>query len=234
MYRKRGRPRRPMVGMYSAARAAIARNNGAHIGVLSSKRQNRFKRAFSYKVQTALNNIAEKKYKANSIPQTAVDFTGSLVDFHATIAQGDTDITRDGDQLWTRSFEFNYISIGVDTTNAMRILIFIWKPTSTPVVTDILAFGNGTNVAPGSPYNHDRRSDFYILYDALHSYSLGGPDCISKKILIYKIPTYLRKAQYVNQGTVGANHIYVLFISDSAAATHPTIAYNSKLNFTDA
>jgi len=209
------------------------RNNAAHVGALSVRRNPPAKRRFDAKVQSALNNIAEKKYKPNSVAATAIDFTGALGDVTASIAQGDTDLTRDGDQLWTRSFEFNYNLIGADSTNCIRVLIWIWKPTSTPVITDIIAYGNGTVAAPLSPYNHDRRGDFFMLYDALHSLDLNGKSSVSKKVIIFKIPRALRKAQFVNQTTVGSNHVYFGVISDSGAATHPTITYNYKLNFTD-
>jgi len=110
----------------------VARNNAAHVGVLAPKKKGIAKTRFAKKVQSAMNQIAEKKYRANSIPATAVDFLGSLQDFTATIPQGDTDITRDGDQLFMRSFEILYDIIASDATNVLRVLLFIWKPTSTP------------------------------------------------------------------------------------------------------
>jgi len=221
--------------------------NATHsVGALTYRKQSKSKKRFGQKVQSALTKIAEKKTIALSAVFAAADSnTGVLLDISALVVPGTTDQTRIGDSIFTRSIELNYAvtSITADQFNMIRVLIFIWKPTSTPVVTDVLQFGNGTVIAPLSPYNHDRRDDFFILYDKLHMmpYKDAGAGLVSvtsnsaqaKMNLIYKIPSFLRKVQYVATTAVGNNHVYMLFYGDSAVAPHPQFAYSLKYNYSD-
>ena len=78
----------------------------------------------------------------------AVDVSGAVstslgINSLTDIAQGDTDITRDGDQLYMGSITFFKQWINADNVNTCRFIVFQWFPATTPVGTDILNTSNG-------------------------------------------------------------------------------------------
>ena len=190
------------------------------------------KKQFVKRVQHVITKTAEKKFYPVSQLPTAVSEAGILWSL-SSVPQGTTDVTREGDQLRLRSIEFNYQCIVADTTNTMRVIVFIYKPPAIPTVTDILQGPVSTAVAPLSPYNHDNRYNYQVLHDRLYQLD-SVTQLVTKKLKIWKIPNILRKVQYVAGSiTLNMNGVYVLAISDSAAVTHPTFGFHSKVNFSD-
>lgn len=197
--------------------------------------------------------IGEKKYFiTNSGGLFSVTSTGSVTHLTA-VPQGDTDQTRDGDQLTIRSLElkwqaftgFTNSTTTYDFFNRVRCLVVQWYPQTTPVLGDILlSVGNGAHIAP---YNHDTRFQFKVLYDSTKTVdqtlfyngtttfgmSTGNSESqlITKRINRgYK----QRRVQFVG-GTVTApsNGLYLIFVSDSVAITNPQAEYVAKLNYSD-
>lgn len=194
-----------------------------------SFRRYRYKK-FVKKVKAIANKAGEKKFFATTSGGfQGVDWTGTITSI-SDISQGDTDVTRDGDQVYIRSLEFSWeVSVG-DTYNIVRLLVVQWFPATTPAVTDIL-LTNGSNDGVLSPYNHDSRFQFKVLYDRKIHVNTDMPNR-SLKFRLYKNFRY-RRIQYIGGGTTGQNKIYIIKISDSGAAPNPTMANFGKLNFSD-
>lgn len=193
-------------------------------------RRRRFKqKRFKKFIKRVANMGAEKKYfyVTSGGPQT-VDSTGSITSV-SDISQGDTDITRDGDQVYLRSIEFVWEADVADTFNQVRFIVVQWYPPTTPVVSDVL-IGTGTTTF-FMPYNHDKRFNFKILYDRTVTVDTNTPSKLSRKIQV--IRGFRRRIQYLGGATDGTNKIYVLKISDSGAASHPLVDNYFKLNFSD-
>lgn len=191
-------------------------------------RKRRYKK-FVRKVKHIANTAGEKKYFAVSSggPQT-VDYSGVITSI-SNVAQGDTDVARDGDQLYLRSLEIHWEAIVADVFNVLRFIVVQWYPATTPVVSDIL-LTPGTVDSHMSPYNHDTRFQFRILYDKRVTINTDKPSALLK-VRIRRFAR--RRIQYLGGTTDGQNKIYVLKISDSGAVPHPTIQNFSKLNFGD-
>lgn len=173
---------------------------------------------------------SEKKY-LSTLTSIAKDWNGSVLDL-CNIAQGDTDGTRDGDELYVKSVRVKSLVSVADTYNICRTILFQWYDDTTPTGADILSNTYvGTINAPLAPYHHDLSSKFKILYDktilldTYHPYMLLDTGYITGG--------FKRKVQFSSGGTTGVNKIYLLQISDSGALTHPTMLAVAQVNFTD-
>lgn len=180
-------------------------------------------------VRREIESYAEKMYFP-APSNLSVSSTPNVVSL-SDVAQGDADTNRDGDQLSLTSIEFRgYIATG-DTTNVLRFIIFQWYPNDSfypPTASDILLTAASGFI---SPYSHDGRFQFKILYDRSFSMSTNWQPYLTFHKYVTK--GFRRKIQYNAGGTTGVNKIYLLLVSDSSAAPHPTISYYSKLNYRD-
>lgn len=174
--------------------------------------------------------MSEKKWftahTANNI-----DFSGQI-DNLTQIPQGDTDLTRDGDQVRLTSFQLRAnIRVG-DNTNTIRLIVFRWNDNNAVVVpapADLIT-AISTGEAPLGAYQQDnvRSRRFNVLFDRLYSVDANNPQ------VVLKIKKRMSSTINFNGGgTGGRGHIYFMYISDSGAATHPTINYAYKFVFID-
>lgn len=200
-----------------------------------------YKKPMSYKNYVATKKLINKTLHAKSETkyhdvntQTTADYAGSVIDL-CSVSQGDTDITRDGDQLYISSLQLRWEVIQADSTNNCRLLVFQWladsSDTGTPGVSDILSstFIGGIN-APNAPYKHDNRFQYKILLDQRFALSDDKPSQIGIKYLTRGMK---RKIQYVAAGNSGTNKIYMILISDSSAVSHPTFNIATRLKYKD-
>lgn len=202
-------------------------------------------------------HIGEKKYLVtNSGGYFALSASGTSTSMTAVPQQNPaaTDVRRDGDQVTIRSLEFNwqcripFDAAAPDPNNKVRCLLVQWYPNSVPVVADILLTSYATTAWTMSPYHHDKRFNFRVLYDKVIQLNIsyyfndvlgttvGTPNPASdsgvQRVRITKFPK--RKIQYDGDGALtGNNQIYAIFVSDSAIISHPEVVYVSKFNFSD-
>lgn len=166
------------------------------------------------------------------------------------IAQGDTDITRDGDQLyWCGTMEVRGVfenaqgSLG-DLYNTFRMIIFQWHPNSTPVIGNILINGPSGAEDVHSTYSHDYRHMYKILFDKVittigPSYTnatLQQPTTsLTARNIHYRIPLkkIAKRVQFAGGGITATNKLYFALASDSSAATHPSWKLAFKLFYYD-
>lgn len=186
---------------------------------------------FARKVRKVMQSVQEKKYWPYT-SNISVSSAGYLL--HLTnIAQGDSDTTRDGDALNLKSILINLSAAAGDTYNIMRYTIFQWLPSSslsvaTPTLGDIY---QDTTTPVISTFAHDSRKNYRILYDTSFTVDTDFPNKV-KHIRIYG-KKLIRQVQYVGGTVVGNNNVYMWAVSDSGAATHPSVTYVGKTNFTD-
>lgn len=158
-------------------------------------------------------------------------FSGNVYSL-SNVPQGDTDITRNGDQLVQRALRVKGNVIVSDTTNMSRLILFRWKNESVPVVGDILsATYVGTPQAPHSPYHHDGRTNFTVLYDKTFSVDTYN----TQRIFDTGWINLRNKKQYYSGGSSSAekNGIFALIISDSGAVGNPVTNLVSRMTYQD-
>lgn len=151
-----------------------------------------------------------------------------------TVGTGDAG-NRIGDRIRLTSIDMRYTLIHSDGTNFTRLIFFQWKPDANnyaPQVGDILPTGiSDMNV----PVKHDlaKGGQLNVLYDKVHAQSeTGSTAAIFRKKFFTR--GFGRDVQFTNGATTGTNQLYLLTVSDSAAAPHPTLDYRFRVNYTDA
>jgi hypothetical protein len=156
-----------------------------------------------------------------------IAYTGAMYGL-TDVPQGDTDEARDGDSLNKEHILVKYSVICADATNLMRVLVFSWGLTSTPVPGDVFSI-LGNAQAPFSYTVQDNKQLLHVYYDRLHCLSLASnvSECGTIDIPVKG------KIQFNTGTTTGSNKIFICLLSDSAAATHPTFQGVSIFKFRD-
>jgi hypothetical protein len=171
-------------------------------------------------------SLADDSY--GSISYNGTDFVQPITN----VPQGDGDSTRDGDQLTIHTIEFRLsIKISTTTPTFLRVIMFQWKPNTTPVYASVLFDKHNTSNAPMSMYQHDTRQMFVILYDTLIELdTVAHPaHCIHH----LQSKGFIPKIQYTSGSTtVATNMVYVLAVSDVLAAG-PQVIFYSKVTYYD-
>lgn len=180
----------------------------------------------------------ELKFFPASKSGVAVSTTPTIDDLSA-IPQGSTDNDRDGDRVRLETLELRGVLINADVTNHYRIVVFSWFPNSTPVAGNILLNGPSGNVDAFSCYSHDNRQLYKILWDKFYFCAGNGGAAsnpytpTSEQPLYFRVPVTPKQVQFAAGTTNGTNKVYILYLSDSGAISHPVIHYATKLLYTD-
>jgi len=181
-------------------------------------------------VKSLLKEVQELKIFVSQNTGISIDFGGTVTDLSA-VTQGDTDVSRDGDRIQLVEWSFRWVAQVADTYNLVRLILFQWIPDSnsvTPTVTNVIQT-NGTVNGPISYKSIDFVKDVYVLYDKLVFVDTYHP-IVPNHVVIKKF--HDRQMQFTG-ATSRTNGLYMLTISDSAAATHPAVQYYSTIRFTD-
>jgi len=148
------------------------------------------------------------------------------------VPQGDTDSNRDGDQLTINSLDFRIgIKTGSTTPTFLRVILFRWKPNTTPAYASILLDQHSTSNAPLSQYNHDQRQQYKILYDTL---IMINSTYMTGHVVHHNCTKGFNPRQQFVAGssTVATNMLYIMCVSD-VASNGPSVVLSSKLTFYD-
>lgn len=184
-------------------------------------------------IKAELKKNLEPKYNMYYNSSLGIDTTGNL---SAVISnsQGSSDTTHVGDQIELRSLYFNYYVTCADTFNVVRVLLIQTKGYVPSAAADIFQVSGSDSVLT-SPYHHDYMQTglITVLYDRLHCLDTYNPLQQHKGWVPMK---YVKsKVQFDAGGSsVLTGDIYMITISDSSAASHPTINANILYNYTDA
>lgn len=249
-------PLRNGVGKFS--RKSV--KSSARLGARKTFRRSKSRLATLAQVRQIVRKNIEKKYWTQQTAFIQTDSSGaigSLTDVPQNTAAV-TDQNRTGDAVSIRSVEFWWSALKEGGTipaeaASARVIIFQWIPNSTPTVANILlAVGVGSVNACMTPYAHDYRDDFVILYDkvkTVHPHATEGSTAAlpagvvsngqgvnmtnPEKIMITS-GFRSRTIQYIAGGVTGSYKLYVLKISDHASVSGTWIKLMSKFNYGDA
>lgn len=191
-----------------------------------------------------IHGQAEQKYVNLNPPQfifPIIPYVSQL----SIIPQGDSDNMRNGDRLKFKYMQFR-LFIHKDPNSATafhfnRFIIFQWKPSISPVASDILLLGVTGTVNYTSQYNHDKRQLYKILYDKTFTTvgfdpqgTVGG---VTDKLAYTDIRTRInipwKDPQYDVGTTIGTNQIYQLYVGTSAGSDSTIGFYTVKIFFDD-
>lgn len=138
---------------------------------------------------------------------------------------------RIGEEINVRSLELHGNITYADATNFVRLIIFQWRPydSTAPTVGDIL--GNASRWWDG--YNGSTDQNYTILWDK--TFCVAD---VHNPILAFKKKLYKRFASRLEYGDgqatlTGFHQLYAFIISDSSAASHPTVNLYSRVLYKD-
>lgn len=190
-------------------------------------------------VQKIVRKEQETKYHDLSLasqPYLVAMASTTIVDLCA-ISQGTQDIQRIGDKIRLRSLDMRVQILCADSTNVVRFIIFQWHPNTTITATDpqgsqIIA---DTATYPFlSNYVHDYQNQFIVVYDKVWGSELTS-DSANRVMHIRPSLKYVRKqVNYTGATTSGSDKLYLLMVSDSGSATHPSVKVQARIRYDDA
>lgn len=192
------------------------------------------------KINKVYKNIAQEVKVHDNAYQIQPDRDGSASNIYclSAIAQGDTDVTRDGNKIKYKSLQLKgqlYQNIGGVQSSTVRLIIFIDRnfengvPPTCANILDGSVFG--TTQAPYAMRNRLERERFKVIYDKLFTLNQTGANTLPFNIYrrIGNIGTY---SDSTNSG-YGKNMIYMAWISGQESDKKPTVNLVKRLAFTD-
>lgn len=150
-----------------------------------------------------------------------------------------TDETRDGDEIKPLGFELRatVTTSSADTNGGLvRIILFRWKEDSSeasgPVIASDILHDTDVQDNVVSPFNHDQRKDYDILYDTVVNLGIISAERKYHYVKMFVPASKLPKI-YFNAGSViGKNHIVMMSMCTQPSNT-PSLLYYSRLRFRD-
>lgn len=159
-----------------------------------------------------------------------IDSTASFVgavSHLSPIGQGDNTNNRTGNDTHAKSLQLRWNVVAADSTNMVRVIVFYWKDDTTPTAGDILS-AISTGTAPLQTLNFPNKDKYDIIYDRLVTVGTGN--------LSYAEKVFLKTSRKIefdgsSSANIANNQLYVMYISDSGAATHPVFQMISRLRY---
>lgn len=185
-----------------------------------------------------VNRTIESKIYDGVIAATGIDYTGQTFPMTANnqgvsaIAQGSGDANYIGSKITPTHLTIRGNWVCVDVQNMVRCIVVQVIGGGIPTTSTVLA--SVTNVrAPLSPLERDYDKTFRVLAD--RTWQLSTTDRIATAFKIKIGMKHLRPIWFNDAaGSVERGGLYLLVISDSAAASHPVIQVYHRMFFKDA
>lgn len=196
-----------------------------------SSRKPRRKPVTRSTVSRMISYRQEKKYKLSTFNNTS-DTTAVITDLNS-ISQGDGDSNRDGDTLYLTKFHIKGAVENADTTNVLRVLVFRWYEDATPTAANVIEAYAGDGLDVFRPMRKDTSQQYHVLFDRNIATSTQGPGVTTFQKTVYGKALGRKVVKYKGATTSGNGKIYSLTVSDSSAATHPTLKFAALTNYTD-
>lgn len=178
----------------------------------------------------------ETRYLLSDAAATSLSTTPSFTVLNL-MQQGDTAGTRDGNKIYLQSVDLRVQLIVADTTNLVRMLLVYDRQSnasnpSAVGIANILDVPAAASQALGPQLIPTKRR-YNILLDRIFTLDLVDKYTwmIHKHIKINKYTEYNGNAGTVADIITGG--LYLIFISDSTAVSHPTMQFTAKLFFKD-
>jgi len=182
-------------------------------------------------VKQLISKEEELKAKDSSV-LSSVD-AGGVISKFLVPPQGDGVSDRNGDAIKLKRLRVRLHLIGADSTNVIRAIIFRWNNndgTTVPVIGDVL---QTLSTASQYQYTSDRQNEFHIVADKTFTFSLNGTNAKDWIIAYYGRKLGKKSLTFNAALTTGTDMLYLLLLSDSVAAPHPTVGGTCRLEYTD-
>lgn len=227
------------------SKVTVAGKTRAYSRFSAGKRKWRSRLRFKNKVRKAILGISESKYSNEYSTGVSVDNTAKFADLTDAIAQGDTVVTREGDNIQL-SCMYGKAEIVVKsgaatgTINNVRHIIFMWHPDDAIDAPDNMnkILADTTNIPYLSPFvsNKIQRAKFTVLHDRNHILGTrtdGGAPCSKHEKFSFNLSN-LPETVFNATATTGRHKIYQMVLGNQATvADQALITWQYVLRFKD-
>lgn len=189
-------------------------------------------------VKRIVGATVEDKYKDSEI-LTSVSATGATYQL-SNPTQGVGVDQRTGDRIRLKKLEFRINALGADLSNTMRVIVWRYSGDTAgglPSLTNLLAPGVSSlvyNCESMYQYEFMKQGQAHIVYDRAFTIDFQGTDAILYHKIRFGRKLGRQYLEYAPGATTGTDQFLVSVLSDSSAATHPTLHFVSRLTFEDA
>ncbi len=179
------------------------------------------KKALTIALMTKKLLNVEFKQIETPIQTQAVSTTATIIQL-TNILQGNSNLTRDGDQIKLTAllFKYFYVINSSATSTALRVMIVQDKQTNNAIYTiGSLLEDSTADDAIVSPLNLNNKYRFRVLYDKVHIVNISGSQKGYRKIF-KKLDLKIRYG--ANAGTIAdvrSDSLSIVLISDEATNT---------------
>lgn len=179
-------------------------------------------------IQKHEKNTRELNFWDTASSATSVDATGTVLAITDSLPKGTGAEERVGTEITAKSLLVRYQIINADSHNVVRVIVFTFGRTGAPGVSTIL---QDTSTVPWlSPLSQVNTKFIRVLHNNIVTVDSDDPT------KVFDVYVKLKNHKISWQPTTTTNekgNIYVLFISDSVAASHPTVNLSTRLKFLD-
>lgn len=184
-----------------------------------------------------LINVEEKYFdqSVSAVPTTA----SPMLNILTGVGLGDDATTRDGRSILAQRMHlkgFAVIDPTIVTGTVVRVIIFSDKVTNNamPIITDVLEPLAGAGLLVNAPYRHDTLNNRFVFHKDVTIVCCAVTACNAIQPFDVSF-SYNRHIKFdgSSAGVTSAEsgHLYCLVVSN--ATNGPTVAYTSRLTFTD-
>lgn len=188
-------------------------------------------------VRSQIKRELRKAIEAKQWDQTqsvTVSSTGAIADI-SSLVQGAGEFQRTGDQANPSSVEVRGVMRGADASNLLRVMLIQWHPDDATSGVGVSGVLEPAIITAGfgvlSPYNDQNRALFRVLKDQTFTTSAAGSD---NKAWHWNITKPMRPFHFNGSAQTGNDKLYLIFISDSAAAAHVGMDIVTRVRYRDA
>lgn len=190
---------------------------------------------YSVMQKKAVTAAAETKFIDNAVNASTTSYTWSIGDI-TDPGSGSTDLTRTGSEITVRDVELRYgvyfnPNATAGTAAVRMVIVQSYEDNSASGFSPSRFFySTGSVYSFQSPYNHDNRRLFKILYDDVIAISTSGPARVERVVLVKPAR---KKVRFQNTTSSGDGHIHVCFVANVNSTPGPLVDYYSRVNYTD-
>lgn len=183
-------------------------------------------------ISSVLNRKFEEKHSYNSLNTTASSTcTFNQISSGIVVGTGDTS-NRIGDRFHLKSIKLGFNFGLADATNIVRVIMFKWKPNTTPTAAAL--FEDSSLL--GMLLNNFRRDSIKggalrVIGDWKITLNTNQPN-VYFHTKNYKLDWEVQ--MNAGSATDGYDTLYLAYLSDSAAVSHPAMQVCWNMVYTDA
>lgn len=192
-------------------------------------------------VRRELRKKTDWKYADTAQVAQNSNTTGTIASLLTNLVRGDAGLNNfEGNNIQPQAVFVKYYIHTSQVRNAVRVMIFQWHDSVTPVPAGILQ-SLVAGLGPVAPTLITNKQYIKVLYDRSHQLAptAGGDttvigEGVTEPVTVYIPGKKLRKVTYQSgANVVQTGNLYIMHISDDLLAPSPQVTYYSRVTFSD-